>query len=72
MGADPMAAPMEPGMDMAAPDEMNPEVGGDEFGASDAAAGGAEASGRGLRESKEMRRARKLAEAHSIMSKLSK
>jgi hypothetical protein len=44
----------------------------DEFGASDAAAGGPKISGRGLRESKEQRRVRKLAEAHSIMSKLSK
>jgi hypothetical protein len=72
MGADPMAAPMEPGMDMAGPDEMNPEMGGDEFGASDAAAGGPETAGRAMRESKEQRRARKLSEAHSIMSKLSK
>jgi len=72
MGADPMAAPMEPGMDMAGPDEMNPEMGGDEFGASDAAAGGPETAGRAMRESKEQRRARKLSEAHSIMAKLSK
>jgi len=49
-------------------DSMNlpPE---DEFGASDAAAGGMETSGRGMRESKF---ARKLAESHSIMSKLAK
>jgi len=49
-------------------DSMNlpPE---DEFGASDAAAGGTETSGRGMRESKF---ARKLAESHSIMSKLAK
>lgn len=76
MGMDPMAGgepPMEPGMDAAMPDAMNPELpGGDEFGASDAAAGGAETAGRGLRESKEVRRARKLAEAHSIMAKLAK
>ena len=71
MGADPMAAPMEPGMDMAGPDEMNPPA-GDEFGASDAAAGGPETAGRAMRESKEQRRARKLSEAHSIMAKLSK
>ena len=74
MGMDPMAdAPMEPGMDAAMPDAMNPEApGGDEFGASDAAAGGAETAGRAMRESKEHRRARRLAEAHSIMSKLAK
>ena len=51
---------------------MNPEPAGDEFGASDAAAGGAETAGRAMRESKEQRRARKLAEAHSLMAKLAK
>jgi hypothetical protein len=56
-------------MDMSAPDEMNPDMGGDEFGAADAAAGGPEAAGRAMRESKF---ARKLAESHSIMSKLAK
>jgi hypothetical protein len=60
--------PEEPGMDMAAPDEMNPDM-GDEFGAADAAAGGPEASGRAMRESKF---ARRLAESHNIMSKLAK
>lgn len=44
----------------------------DEFGASDAATGGAETSGRAMRESKAVVRAKKLAEAHSIMSKLAK
>jgi hypothetical protein len=69
MGMEPgMEMPPEPGMDMAAPDEMNPDM-GDEFGAADAAAGGPESSGRAMRESKF---ARKLAESHSIMSKLSK
>ncbi len=75
MGAEPgMDAGMapEPGMDAAGPDMMNPEPAGDEFGASDAAAGGPEAAGRAMRESKEQRRARKLAEAHSIMAKLAK
>ena len=63
----------EPGMDMSAPDEMNPDMGaGDEFGASDAAAGGSTTSGREIRESREQRRARKLAESHSIMAKLSR
>jgi hypothetical protein len=70
MGGDMSAMPPEPGMDAAGPDMMN--AGGDEFGASDAAVGGPEAAGRAMRESKEQRRARKLAESHSIMSKLSK
>ena len=51
-------------------DTMN--AGGDEFGASDAAVGGAEASGREMRESRAFARARKLAESHSIMSKLAR
>ena len=63
-----MEMPPEPGMDAAGPDAMNPEM-GDEFGAADAAAGGPEASGRAMRESKF---ARRLAESHSIMSKLAK
>ena len=62
------AMPPEPGMDMTAPDEMNPEIGGDEFGASDAAAG-AGTTGREMRESKF---ASKLAESHDIMNSLSK
>ena len=49
----------------AEPDSMNPE---DEFGASDAAAGGAETAGRQVRES----RYRKIAESHSIISKLAR
>ena len=60
------AMPPEPGMDMAVPDEMNPPA--DEFGASDAAAGMG-TTGREMRESKF---ARKLAESHSILSKLAK
>ena len=68
MGMEPSMSP-EPGMDISAPDEMNPEPVGDEFGAADAAAGGAETSGRAMRESKF---ARRLAESHSIMSKLAK
>ena len=60
-------------MDMAPPDEMNPDMGaGDEFGASDAAAGGSTTSGREMRENAQQRRARKLAESHSIMAKLAK
>jgi hypothetical protein len=58
------------GLDTAAPDEMNPEPAGDEFAASDAAAGGDETAGRGLRESRQQRRVQKLAEQHSILSKL--
>ena len=57
-------------MDMPAPDEMNPEAGadlGDEFGASDAGS-----AGREMRESKQEIRARKLAESHSIISKLAR
>jgi len=68
MGMEP-GMPPEDGMDMSAPDEMNPMPAGDEFGAADAAAGGPETSGRAMRESKF---ARKLAESHSIMSKLAK
>jgi hypothetical protein len=59
----------EPGMDMAAPDMMNEPA--DEFGAADAAAG-AGTPGREMRESASQRRARKLAESHSIMSKLAR
>ena len=62
-----METPPEPGMDAAEPDMMNEP--GDEFAAADAAAGGDEASGREMRESV---KARKLAEAHSIISKLAK
>lgn len=73
MGMEPdMGAPMEPGMEPAGADMMNPEPAGDEFGAADAAAGGPEAAGRAMRESREQRRARKLAESHSIMAKLAK
>lgn len=72
--------PMGSGMDdmggMAGGEEI-PDAGmdsmntGDEFGASDAAAGGPEISGRTRRESREVF-ARKLSEAHSIVSKLAK
>lgn len=58
---------MEPGVDASAPDMMN--TGGDEFAAADAAAGGPETSGREMRESKF---SRKLAESHSIISKLAR
>jgi len=52
--------------EMAAPDEMNPA--GDEFGASDAAAG----MGTTGREMRESQFAQKLAESHNIMKSLSK
>jgi hypothetical protein len=65
-GMDASMAP-EPSMDIAAPDDMNAPA-GDEFGASDAAAG----MGTTGREMRESRFARKLAESHSIMSKLAK
>jgi len=68
MGMEPDMGAEEPGMDMSAPDEMNPEPAGDEFAGADAAAGDGTA-GRAVRESKF---ARKLAESHSIMSKLAK
>ena len=64
----PMGA--EPGMDMAGPDMMN-EPAGDEFSAADAAAG-AGTPGREMRESASQRRARRLAESHSIISKLAR
>ena len=71
MGGDELVPDM--GTDLAEPaelDSMNEP--GDEFGAADAAAGGAEAAGRGLRESRTFKRAQKLAEAHSIMSRLAR
>jgi len=67
MGMEPEMPP-EPGMDMSAPDEMNPAPAGDEFGAADAAAG----MGTTGREMRESRFARKLAESHNIMSSLAK
>ena len=55
------------------PDTMNPpEEMGDEFAASDAAAGGAETAGRATRESRQMNRLRQIAESHSIMSRLAR
>ena len=56
-----------------AADTMNPEVGGDEFGASDAAAGGMEASGRELREQRRLAQVKqKIAESQALMAILSK
>ena len=59
--------PPEDGMDMSEPDEMNPEPAGDEFAGAEGPS-----SNREVRESREQRRARKLAEAHSIISRLAK
>jgi len=67
MGAAPTPEmPAEPAPEPSAPDMMNEP--GDEFAASDAAAG-AGASGREMRENRFMR---KIAESHSIISKLAK
>jgi len=63
-----MGMGMEPGMDMSAPDEMNPEPAGDEFGAADAAAG-AGTTGREIRENTF---SQKLQESHNIISALAK
>lgn len=65
-GSDLEEPDLGPGMEPAGPDMMNEP--GDEFGASDAAAG-AGSAGREMRES---RFAQKLAESHSIMFKLAK
>jgi hypothetical protein len=70
MGMEPdagMDADIGADIDTAAPDNLNAP---DEFAASDAAVGGDETAGRGLRESREQRRSRKLAEQHSLLSKL--
>jgi hypothetical protein len=63
--------PMEPGIDTAAPDEMNPADELDAFAATDAAAGDG-AAGREVRESVEARKARLIAEQHSIIARLAK
>jgi len=73
MGMDPAGSP-DGMLDAEVPpaDGMDSMNGGDEFGASDAAAGGAEITGREMREGRQVARANKLREAHSIMSKLAK
>jgi len=69
MGMEPdMGTDLDPGMDASAPDDLN-TVPDDEFGASDAAAG-VGTTGRAMRESRAQVAARKLAESHSIISKL--
>jgi len=67
MGMEPEMPP-EPGMDIGAPDAMNPAPGGDEFGAADAAAGMG-TTGREMRENKFVK---KLKESHDIMASLAK
>lgn len=66
-----MDAGMEPDVAAAPADDMNasPE---DEFSASDAAAGGPEASGREVRESKQAKIQKRLEESHALMKLLSK
>ena len=71
MGMEPGMDAGAPGMEPTEPDMMNPEA-GDEFGASDAAAGGDITAGREMREGREQRRTRKLAESHNLMAKLSR
>lgn len=68
MGPEPSA---EPGVDAAAPDELNTADELDAFAASDAAAG-AGTTGREMRESKEEKVARVIAEQHSIIARLTK
>jgi len=70
MGQEPVA-PEEPGIDTAAPDEMNAADELDAFAATDAAAG-AGAAGREVREGVEERKARLIAEQHSIIARLAK
>jgi len=66
----PMGGGMDAGMDSGA---MPPpeDMGGDEFAAADAAAGGSELAGRETREARQLF-ARKLSEAHSLVRSLSK
>lgn len=59
------------GEEIPGPTDTEMALGGDEFAAADAAAGGAEEAGRTRRESRELF-ARKLSEAHSLLTKLSK
>ena len=62
--------PLDAGDDTMNPTgDLPPE---DEFGASDAAAGGAETSGRMTREGRQLSKLRKIAESHSIMAKLAR
>jgi hypothetical protein len=70
MGAEP-AAPVEPGIDATEPDALNTPDELDAFAASDAAAG-AGTTGREVRESVEERKARLIAEQHSIIARLAK
>lgn len=67
MGMEPAMGPEEPGMEPAEPDTMNAAPEGDEFGAAEGPG-----TSREVRESGEQKRARKLAEAHSIISKLAR
>lgn len=72
-GERPAAEPMgqEPGIDATAPDALNTPDELDAFAATDAAAG-AGAAGREVRESAAERKARMIAEQHSIIARLAK
>ena len=61
-----------PGDSMNQGGDIAPPEGGDEFGASDAAAGGAETAGRMTRESRQSAKVRKIAESHSIIARLAR
>jgi hypothetical protein len=67
MGQSPEVGPEAEPSDI---DSMNSELEQDEFGASDAAVGGAETAGRETRESREYSRLKKINEEHSIIRKL--
>lgn len=74
MGMDPLSGldAMGAGDDLSGAPDLDSMNSPDEFGASDAATGGEVTAGRGLRENRKLIRASKLAEAHSVMSKLSR
>ena len=72
MGAEPIPNDEFGGSEVPGDDSMNPDMGSDEFGASDAAAGGAETAGRMTREGRQQASLRRIAESHSIMSRLAR
>lgn len=72
MGAEPIPGGDEFGGTEVPTDAGDDSMNTDEFGASDAAAGGAEAAGRMTRESRQVSTLRKIAESHSIMSRLAR
>jgi len=72
MGAEPIPSGDEFGGTEVPTDAGDDSMNTDEFGASDAAAGGAEAAGRMTREGRQVSKLRKIAESHSIMSRLAR